>query len=135
MSDPIKTRFEISADELQHRMELQEKYRNEPCRQGTAILEAAIDSVLEKLGVNTKDSATVAVQMNTLGIVMTENTDERAPQLNGFFIFVLGKNPGDLIPYAWIGAARINSQGECYCDIQHFLDNRLEETGGVKIIG
>jgi hypothetical protein len=138
MSDNIiKDRFNISADELEARMQKQQELHNEPCQKAVMILEAALDKVLEKLGVNTTQvypdgSSTVADQMNALGIIMTENTDERSPQINGFFIFVTRNC--DLIPYAWVGAARINHNGECFADIQWFVDNRLDETGGVKLI-
>jgi len=132
MTEELKTRFEISADELEHRMKLQDEFHNDPCRKAVKILEAAIDSVLKKLGVNVEDTETIPQQMDALGIVMTENTDERTPKLNGFFIFTT--KGVDLIPYCWIGAARLEHDGKCYCDIQFFLDNRLEETGGVKII-
>jgi len=138
MSDNIiKDRFNISADELEARMQKQQELHNEPCQKAVMILEAALDKVLEKLGVNTTQvypdgSSAVPDQMDALGIIMTENTDERTPQLNGFFVFVTRNC--DLIPYAWVGAARINRNGECYCDIQWFIDNRLDETGGVKLI-
>ena len=138
MSDnPIKDRFSISADELNFRMEKQKKLHDEPCQEAVLILEAALDKVLEKLGVNTSQvypdgSSAVADQMDALGIMMTENTDERTPQINGFFVFVT--KDCDIIPYAWVGAARINSNGECFCDIHWFVDNRLDETGGVKLI-
>jgi len=52
--------------------------------------------------------------------------------INGFFIFQAQAD--DIIPYAWVGAARLNKEGECFVDIQYFQDNRLEERGGFKII-
>jgi hypothetical protein len=127
-----KTVFEISADELEYRLVKQQEIHNDPCHRAVKILEAALDNVLEARGVDTSDPETVAEQMINLGIIMTENTDERTPQLNGFFVFI--QKDGDLIPYAWIGAARITREGKCFCDIQWFMDNRLDETGGIKLI-
>lgn len=127
-----KDRFKISADELEalHQRKLKEK--DEPIKKAVTLLEAALDSVLTKLGVDvTRDD--IPQQQEQLGIMITEETREEMWGLNGFFIFVARK--GELIPYGWIGAARLNSQGECFVDIQYFQDNRLEETGGIKIIG
>jgi hypothetical protein len=132
MAKEIKTRFEISADELAARMLKQQELHIEPGQKAVQILEAALDTVLKKLGVNVDDVETIPDQMNALGIIMTENTDERAPQINGFFVF-LAKDC-DIIPYSWVGAARLESDGRCYCDIQFFQDERLQEVGGIRLI-
>lgn len=125
--------FEISEDELNARMEKQKKQRTDPVSRAVDILEAALDSVLKKLGVNVEDVASIPAQMDALGIMMSEHTDERAPQLNGFFVYLIKKD--DIIPYAWIGSARLESGGRCFCDIQYFQDNRLVEAGGEKLVG
>lgn len=128
MSD--KTRFEISTDELAHRMKLQEESQD-PGRKAVLILEAAIDKVLKRLGVDvTQDN--IPEQMEALGIIMTENSSETTPQLNGFYFFL--RRGTDIISYAWAGAARIDSTGRCFCDIQYFLDDKLDEIGGIKIL-
>lgn len=137
VEDRVKTDvFEISEDELNHRMEAKKEH-DEPMTQAVRILEAAVDKVLEKLGVNI-GLGDIPAQMDALGIIMSEHTEENAPQLNGFFVYVSRFVPSmqdwDIIPYAWVGAARVNSNGECFCDIQWFQDNRLDETGGIKII-
>ena len=131
--DEKKDRFSLSEDELNHIMEQKKKLHDEPVQKAVALIEAAADKVLSTLGVDCSDPETIAFQMDNLGIIMTEHTDERAPQLNGFFIFKQVKS--DIIPYAWVGATRVNSSGECFCDIQWFIDERLEETGGIKIVG
>jgi len=128
--------YEISADELNHRMEQKQKLQNEPVSQAVAILEAAVDKVLNTLGVNTADEETVARQMIELDIIMIEHSDERAPQLNGFYIFtkkLLRDGTYDIIPYSWIGSARLNSMGECFCDIQWYQKEQLTEFGGVRL--
>lgn len=141
VEDRVKTtRFDISEDELNSRMETKKKLRDDPVHRAVELLEAAVDTVLRRLGVNI-EVGDIPAQMDALGIIMTEHTDERAPQLNGFFIYVTKRvfgpiEPmGDLIPYAWVGSARINKGGECFCDIQWFQENKLTETGGIKIVG
>ena len=124
--------FQISADELQSRTAQKEAEHDDPCKKAVQILEAAVDRVLSSLGVNVEDVDTIHQQMDQLGIVMTENTEENTPKLNGFYIYLYRKE--ELIPYSWVGAARINHLGECFCDINYFNDNRLEEVGGVRLI-
>jgi hypothetical protein len=129
--------FEVSEDELQHRIEQKQKLQDEPVTQAVAILEAAVDKVLNTLGVDTTDEDTVAQQMIDLDIIMIENTDERAPQINGFYVFtnkLLLNGEYDIKPYAWIGSARLNSLGECFVDIQWYQKEQLTEFGGVRLI-
>jgi hypothetical protein len=127
----LKDRFHISADELAHRMELQEQSK-EPVRKAVAILEAALDKVMVSLGVDiTRDD--IHHQQQMLGITITEETREELAGINGYYVFVTRK--GDLIPHSWVGAARLNSDGRCYCDIHFFQDERLEEVGGTKLVG
>ena len=129
--------FEVSEDELQHRIEQKQKLQDEPVTQAVAILEAAVDKVLNTLGVDTTDEETVAQQMIDLDIIMIEHTDERAVQLNGFYIFtkkLLRSGEWDIQPYSWIGAARLNSLGECFVDVQWYQKEQLTEFGGVRLI-
>lgn len=127
----IKNRFSVSADELDARMKKHQKEKVEPASKGVLVLEAAIDTVLKKMGVDVTRQD-IPEQMDLLGIIMTEHTDERAPQLNGFFIYQRQKE--DIIPYAWVGSARLEKDGRCFCSIHLFQDNRLIESGGIKII-
>lgn len=130
MDKIIKDRFHISADELESRIEKQTKHHDQPIQKAVAILEMAVDTVLKKLSVDTTRDD-VAEQMDLMGIVMTEESREEMAGLNGFFIFVRKKN--DLIPYAWVGQAQLNSIGECSCEIHWFQDERMSEIGGVKL--
>ena len=126
------TAFEISEDELEARMKKQEELHNEPVQKAVAILEAALCTVLTKLGVdcNLEDDV-VKAQQEFLGITIWEHTDERSPQLNGFFVHVGHEN---YTPFAWVGAARINHLGQCFCDIQWLQEDRMTETGGIKLV-
>lgn len=129
--------WEVSADELEHRIEQKQKLHDEPVSQAVAILESAVDKVLNTLGVDTTDEETIAQQMIDLDIIMIEHTDERAPQLNGFYIFtrkLLRSGEYDIVPYSWVGAARLNSMGECFVDIQWYQKEQLTEVGGVRLV-
>lgn len=129
----IKDRFSISSDELEDRMQRQAKLHEEPIQRVVALLEAALDKVLVKLGVDVSDPDSIPAQQDALGIMITEETRPEMAGLQGFFVFVTHRH--ELIPYAWIGAARLNTIGECFVDIQYFQDQRLEETGGIKLVG
>ena len=124
-------RFSISADELEALKLQKAKEQDEPVKKAVLLLETALEQVLTKLGVNV-ELGNIPTQQEQLGILITEEDREELSQINGFFIFV--RRGGHLVPYGWVGAARLNSQGECFVDIQYFQDNRLEETGGEKII-
>lgn len=122
------TRFQISEDELQAREQRQEEL-NEPGRKAVMILEAALEKVMASLGVDiAKD---IPPQQEALGITITDNTEETTPQLNGFFIFI--ERDGELIPHSWVGAVRIDSTGQCLCDIQWFMDERLDQVRGMRL--
>jgi len=133
MSKELKTRFEISADELEYRMLKQQEMHIEPGQKAVQILEAALDKVLTGLGVNVEDVASIPAQQEALGIFVNSIEDERMPNAMGIYVSITTKN-GNIIPYAWCGDARLASDGKCYCDIQFFQTNRLIESGGTKII-
>ena len=128
----LKDRFSISSDELEDRMQRQAKLHKEPIQRAVALLEAALDKVLTKLGVDVSDPDTIPGQQEDLGIWITEETRPEMAGLQGFFVFVTRRH--ELIPYCWIGAARLTSAGECFVDINYFMDNRLEEVGGIRLI-
>jgi len=131
MSEIRKDRFHISADELEARMQAQAKYHEEPVKKAVAILEMALNKVMTKLGVNVEED--IPAQQDALGIIITEETREEMAGLNGFFVFL--SRVGDIIPYAWVGAAKLNHIGECSCEVHYFQDDRLDEVGGIKIVG
>ena len=126
------TRFDISEDELQARMERQKKIHTEPVQKAVEILEAALDVVMKSLGVDvTQDADTIKMNQEAMGITIWEHTDERSPQCNGFYVHI---GYDRFIPYAWVGAARLDSSGRCYADIQWFQSEKLSEIGGSKLI-
>ena len=131
MNNTTKDRYSISADELDARMQAQSKYHDEPVKRAVAVLEMALDKVMTGLGVNV-EMGDIKAQQDSLGIIITEETREAMAGLQGFFVFLSRK--GDMNPYCWIGQAVLKSDGRCYVDIQYFMDNRLEEVGGERII-
>jgi hypothetical protein len=133
MPKELKTIYEISADELEYRMLKQQEMHNEPCQKAVQILESALESVLKSLGVNVEaDEETIALQLDNMGIYVNSVDDERMPKAMGIYVSVtVGK---DIIPYAWVGDARLNSDGRCFCDVMWFTKNKMDETGGVRLI-
>ena len=130
MGEIKKDRFSISADELESRMLQKQKEHDEPIQKAVLLLETALEQVLIKLGVK-PDLGDIPAQQDALGIIITEETREEMAGINGFFVFI--SRYGDIIPFAWVGAARVSSAGECFVDIQYFQDDRLVETGGFKV--
>jgi hypothetical protein len=127
-----KTIFTMSEDELMHNEEKRFKLGIEPVQKAVEILDRALCSVLKKLGVDTeKDDDDIRLQQELLGIVITEVPQDFAPGEEGFFVFRTVKS--ELTPYAYVGGARIDSLGICYCDIHWFDEERLDEVGGDKI--
>jgi len=133
MSEP-KTRYEISSDELNDRMERQQRFHEEPIQRAVAVLEAALDSVMKKLGVDVdQDPENIQMQMENLGIDVRSIDDPSMPKACGFYVFLI--RGSDIIPHSWIGDARLDQMGQCWCDIHLFNDDRLIESGGIKILG
>lgn len=133
LNDPKEFRgkwFEISEDELHHRMELKKKLHDDPAAKAVEMLDAALEKVLISLGVR-PEFGDIPAQQDALGILVTENTDERTPQLNGFFIYTT--RDGELTPYAWVGSARVESTGDVLVDIQWFIKERMTSIGGLKL--
>ena len=130
MGDKIlKDRFHVSADELEHRTQKQILEHDSPIRNAVGIIEAALETVLKKLGVDV--TGDIPLQQEQLGIIITEETRPEMAGLNGFFVSVIRK--GDIVPMAWIGDAQLNSMGECSCAIHWFQEERMSEVGGIKL--
>ena len=132
-----QTRFDISADELQHRTDEKNRLRDEPLTRAVALLESALETVITSLGVNTNtDPDTLHMQMDLAGIIITEIDDPALANANGFYVSLRKVSAGgkcDYIPFAWVGGARVNSDGRCMVDIQWFRDERLTELTGHKL--
>lgn len=131
MTEMVRSKFKISVDELENRMEKQKLFHDEPIKKAVTLLDLALERVLARLGVNV-ELGDIPTQQVALGIVIAEETRVEMAGLQGYFIYVTRR--GDLIPYAWIGAARLDREGRCWVNIHYFQDEQLEEMGGVKIL-
>jgi hypothetical protein len=126
------TRYQISADELAARMQRMNDIKVTPLKKAVFLMEQALSKVLETLGVDTTlTGEQVKAQQEVLGITIWEHEDERAPQINGFFVHI---NYERFTPFAWVGNARLDVNGECYCDIQWFQTNKLTRKSVGKIL-
>lgn len=122
-------KYKLSEDALTYYQKQLEKSQ-EPGKKAVEVLEAGINSVLAELGVNIDGD--IQQQQLELGILITENTDERTPQLNGFFIYQV--RDGDIVPIAWVGSARLEA-GKAWIDIEWFTRNTRDAIGGIKLVG
>jgi hypothetical protein len=92
--------------------------------------------------VDVKDPETIAMQMINMGIFANSIEDEAHPKLNGIYISLVTSKldettitmEPDIIPYAFIGNARLSKDGRCRCDITYWNEHRLDEINGDKII-
>jgi hypothetical protein len=124
----IKDRYSISADELNDRMERQNKYHNNPIRSTTELIDKAISHVLESLGVDiTVSDKMVQQQQIAMNIVITEHGPEEMGELSGFYI-----NSG-VFPIAIVQDPYLASDGLAYLNILWINGERLEKFGGIKI--
>ena len=124
----MKDRYNVSADELHHREEMQEKHHDTPLRSVTDVISDAISRVLSTLGVDVSQSDDlIKRQQEALGIVISEHHLEEMGELSGFYIQV-----GD-VPHAIVGDPFLASDGLAYLKIFWVQKNKMETFGGVKI--
>jgi len=129
----LQDRFHISRDELEARMDLQRREHDIPLTKAVKILDEARDKVMRSLGVDTEQPPEMLqLQQENLGIVVTQETRPEMAGLNGWFIYAPAKKK--LTPIAWVGSAYLDSNGDCWCEIHWFQENRMEKYGGAKII-
>lgn len=123
--------FEISADELEHRMALYTD-RSEFLQKATALIDAAIESVLETLGVNVKDqSVDINFQCQLLGISINTLQFPDGTSYPGIFISIL--KGYDLIPIACVESAVVERDGKVLVKINFLQTDRLNELRGGKV--
>lgn len=131
--------WEISTDELENRMLQVGEQRTKPVAAAVKELYRSVDKVLKRLGAD-PDSTEMSLrdQCEMLGIKLQYNDDPRTPQLHGIFVFyykhsLVALEP-DILPYAWVSAPKMKKSGKAFCEIQYFQDNKMEESGEVKIV-
>jgi len=107
----LKTRHEISEDELIYRQMLYEQWKVQPSRKAVMILQDRIAEVLKGLGINTDAEADVIQkQMEIMGIYVNSISEENMPSAAG--IYISASITGTLAPYAWISTAKVTRLGE-----------------------
>lgn len=135
--------YEISDDELNGRMMAQRSQRIIPVSNALKEFDRAVEKFLRTLGVNPDLEESIGWQMEQLGIVRWENTDEKTPQLWGWFFAVMKKplimvtmdpNEFELEPVGWISAPKMRKDGSAYCEVQDWRKGTLTESQGVKIV-
>lgn len=124
----IKDRFNISADELEHRMSLQEKYHDKPLISVVEFMCEAINKVLKSLGVDISQSdEMVKRQQIDLGIEIVDTPPEQMGELSGFYI-----NSRE-VPIAIICDPYLANDGLAYLNIMWIQTNIMEKFGGVRL--
>ena len=120
-------RFKISADEMHHRMSMQEERHDKPLREVAGLIEDALRKVRKTLGVDVTQED-VASQQFLRGIVIAERPPEEMGELAGHFVIAEGT------PIAIVGDPWLGSDGLAYLDILWLKEERKERFGGVRII-
>lgn len=120
-----KSRHNISRDELEYRQMLQDSLHVVPSRRAVEILDGRISKVLAKLGVDTtQNEESINFQMDILGIYINSVSESDSPKSAG--IFISATINGELVPYAYISAAKI-ADGRYTFPIQYWTENILDE--------
>jgi len=100
----MKTRHEISEDELVYREMLKDHWKREPGRRAVKHLQNRIEEVLKRLGVDVdKDEESVKMQMEIMDIFINALPDEVGSAAGLYFSAPVN---GTLAPYAWISTAK-----------------------------
>jgi len=121
---------EVSADELNSRMTRHQIMHDEPLSQAGAMVYAALDNVLERLGVVL--TGDVKAQQEFLGIEVLDMGEDWPAKVRG--LTVARRKDKDIMPFAWVSEAKIEKSGDIYCDVQLFeTDELLKFHCGVNI--
>jgi hypothetical protein len=127
--NPLKDRFNISSDEMHHRMEMQNKLHNKPLMSVVDFIFKAIDKVVETLGVDISQSNEMIKQQQiALGITIADTPPEQMGELSGFYV-ISGETTIAIVcdPY-------LAGDGFSYLNILWLQENRMERFGGIRII-
>lgn len=133
--------YEVSDDELNNRMMALKSQRIDPVSSMVREFDRQVEKFLRELGVNPDLEESIGWQMEQLGIVRWENTDDKTPQLWGWYFAVM-KKPAiyrmdgdfDLEPVGWVSAPKMRKDGTAYCEVQDWRRNKLTESDSVRIV-
>jgi hypothetical protein len=116
---------ELSEDELAYRQLLQETMHVEPTQRAVEILDERISKVLLRLGVDpTKNRESIDMQMDLLGISINSLSEEQTKK--GAGLYVTATIGGELVPYAYISAAKL-ADGRYTFPIIYWQNGEMDE--------
>jgi hypothetical protein len=111
MPEIQKKWFEVSADELNHRMFKQKVMHDDPITQSGALLYHALDEVLKGLGVDVDED--VQLQQEAMGIKVLEMGKDFPEDCRGFTVVLAPYES----PYAWVRDPVMNKDGNILCEV------------------
>lgn len=115
MSNPERKWFEVSEDELHHRMFAQSVMHNEPLTKAGALVAEALDRVLFTMGVEIDKD--IEVQLDLLGIHTLGMGEDWPEDCRGVTVFK-EKDDG---PYAWIRDPVVDGNGDIVLEVWKYL--------------
>ena len=133
MKKPNVRAFTLSLDEVQYKEEQRQKEVIDPLKRIQALMEAGLQHVLTKLGVDCAcEDDQIQQQMLDLGIIIQERDIPETPRANGFYVFQ-GKTAMILEPVAFISSPYIDNLHKANISIELYRDDLLIEMGGIKL--
>ena len=123
--------FTLSLDELQY-LQSKEQEATDQVKQVAALMEAGLQHILGKLGVDCSDEDSIPDQLLDLGIMIQERDIPETPKANGFYVFQ-GKTALTLQPVAFISSPYIDNLGKANVSIELYRDDIQFNIGGIKL--
>lgn len=115
MNNKVTKWFEISEDELQHRMNKKAMLKDEVCTKANEMVFTMLDNILKYLGMNVDvDRESMIIQKEIMGIHIAELEGQPG-------IHVI-KN---MVPFAWVSDAKIDHLGEIYVEANMWTLNTM----------
>ena len=122
MSEIQKKWFEVSADELAHRMFKQKVMHDEPITQAGALFYHALDEVLKGLGVDVEGD--VQLQQEAMGIkVLDMKPPDFPPDCRGYTVV----SPPYDDPDAWVREPVMTKDGNILCEVWMIKKKEMRE--------
>lgn len=123
--------FTLSLDELQY-LQSKEQETTDQVKQVAALMEAGLQHILGKLGVDCSDEESIPEQLSELGIFIQERDTPETPKANGFYVFQ-GKTVETMEPVAFISSPYIDNLGKANVSIELYRDDMQFSIGGIKL--
>lgn len=123
--------FTLSLDELQY-LQSKEQEATDQVKQVAALMEAGLQHILGKLGVDCSDEEAIPEQLQELGIFIQERDTPETPKANGFYVFQ-GKTVEMMEPVAFISSPYIDNLGKANVTVELYRNDIAFEMGGIKL--